>query len=1030
MRSADAVFTPGGTILFKPGVGLLASLVLAVWSNTALAQRPLGLDVSYWQGVISQNGWNTVHAAGWDFVFVRAVHYSAPGETSAHGSPDPYFVNNITQARAAGMIAGAYAYARNSIRDPITEADFFLAYAAPYITPGYMRPALDLEDGISAVGAANLSAWAVAWCNRVEQQTGVRPLIYCNSNYARNYLNSSVTVYPLWVANWTYPSNPRTANPPSNADGVWPTWTFWQYSNQGNGTDVSVPGINARVDLNVFNGTAAQLQTYVITNPNVPPVISAVQASGITNTSATITWTTDTPSSTQVQYGPTASYGSASPLNSSPVTAHSVVLSGLSPNTLYHYRAVSTNDYGTTYSADHTFTTLGPPAITNVAAVNIGAGGATITWNTSAAANSQVRYGLTAGYGSQTAVSPANVTSHAVALTGLSPSTLYHYQAVSTNAYGTAQSADFTFTTGGLPVISSVAASNIAATAATISWTTSVPANSQVEYGLTTSYGLVTGLQAGEVTSHNVALSGLSPTTRYYYRVRSANAAGVAYSGNYTFQTTAILDPQTIIIEARSGGQNLSWYSEQGGFADSSATSAAPGCTSGIGSRYGSTYRSAAGLKIASFAPVFSSSSQWLVSVSWGSGANRRSPVLYRVIHAGGTAEIDIDQTQAPGVWYDLGTFTFDAGNAGRVEMSNEHIDVSGSMYASAVRFVQAASCPILYRDADGDGYGDPADSVVDCGAPAGYVSDDTDCDDGEFYVNPGATEVCNGVDDDCDDAIDEGFAPVGITQQPTDAAALVGETAVFTVAATGSGRSYQWQVSVGGGAFANVTNGSGGGTSSYTTVALTLAHDGNRYRCVVSGDCGQALSASAGLSVSDLQGPPVVIAARSRKPHGQAGTFDTNVAPTTAVEGRLGGPTQVVVTFDGPITGAGGLDPSDVIVTSGLVTGLHIAGNDLTVTLLGATDGFKLTMFFPGIVTPGSGVGSDSSLCFGVLVGDTDGDGVTSILDLVAIRNSMNAVPNSGSFRRDVNADGMISILDLVAVRNNLNRSLGGSCL
>ncbi|MCB9779706.1 MAG: FG-GAP repeat protein [Alphaproteobacteria bacterium] len=67
-------------------------------------------------------------------------------------------------------------------------------------------------------------------------------------------------------------------------------------------------------------------------------------------------------------------------------------------------------------------------------------------------------------------------------------------------------------------------------------------------------------------------------------------------------------------------------------------------------------------------------------------------------------------------------------------------------------------SCPLYYQDADGDGYGDPSAAAKEfCGEPDdGWVDDDTDCDDGEARVNPGATEICNdGVDDDCDSLAD-----------------------------------------------------------------------------------------------------------------------------------------------------------------------------------------------------------------------------------------------------------------------------------
>ena len=60
------------------------------------------------------------------------------------------------------------------------------------------------------------------------------------------------------------------------------------------------------------------------------------------------------------------------------------------------------------------------------------------------------------------------------------------------------------------------------------------------------------------------------------------------------------------------------------------------------------------------------------------------------------------------------------------------------------------------YSDGDGDGYGDPGVSVMSCAAPAGYTGDDTDCDDLDFAVNPGAAEVCDGFDNNCDGLIDD----------------------------------------------------------------------------------------------------------------------------------------------------------------------------------------------------------------------------------------------------------------------------------
>ncbi len=65
------------------------------------------------------------------------------------------------------------------------------------------------------------------------------------------------------------------------------------------------------------------------------------------------------------------------------------------------------------------------------------------------------------------------------------------------------------------------------------------------------------------------------------------------------------------------------------------------------------------------------------------------------------------------------------------------------------------------YRDADGDGYGDPQLNQIACHAPSGWVEPgpDADCDDSQASIHPGARELCNGYDDDCNGMIDEDSA-------------------------------------------------------------------------------------------------------------------------------------------------------------------------------------------------------------------------------------------------------------------------------
>jgi hypothetical protein len=71
--------------------------------------------------------------------------------------------------------------------------------------------------------------------------------------------------------------------------------------------------------------------------------------------------------------------------------------------------------------------------------------------------------------------------------------------------------------------------------------------------------------------------------------------------------------------------------------------------------------------------------------------------------------------------------------------------------------FIDEGVQSTFYADTDGDGFGDAGSPTLACAAPPGFVTDNTDCNDGNPSVNPGATEVCNGVDDDCDTVIDDG---------------------------------------------------------------------------------------------------------------------------------------------------------------------------------------------------------------------------------------------------------------------------------
>ena len=67
-------------------------------------------------------------------------------------------------------------------------------------------------------------------------------------------------------------------------------------------------------------------------------------------------------------------------------------------------------------------------------------------------------------------------------------------------------------------------------------------------------------------------------------------------------------------------------------------------------------------------------------------------------------------------------------------------------------------STSVWYADADGDSSGNAGASVTACAQPIGYVSGATDCNDGAAGIHPGAVETCDGIDQDCDGAIDDGL--------------------------------------------------------------------------------------------------------------------------------------------------------------------------------------------------------------------------------------------------------------------------------
>ena len=234
---------------------LVAGLALAFGPGRALAVRPLGIDVSYWQGTALD--WAAIKAGGITFAYTRASEGS--------GYTDSTLAINMSRAKAAGVYIGAYHYADYNINQgtagAILEANHYWAAAKNYIKYGgyYLMPALDMEASTTGYTKTTLSQWAVTWCETVVSNAAavgvtVTPVIYCSQSYAGNYFNSTVTKYIPWIAVWPTTPNPQTGAPSSY--GPWSTWTLWQYS-----SSTTVSNHSGRVDGDSFNGTAATLLT-------------------------------------------------------------------------------------------------------------------------------------------------------------------------------------------------------------------------------------------------------------------------------------------------------------------------------------------------------------------------------------------------------------------------------------------------------------------------------------------------------------------------------------------------------------------------------------------------------------------------------------------------------------------------------------------------------------------------------------------------------------------------------------------------
>ncbi len=205
-----------------------------------------GIDVAKYQGNIDF----TLLKSAIDFIIIKASSGCPdPGETASMYA-DSKFKQNRNGAEREGIPAGFYHYAYPEVsgNTPRKEADCFCDNVGELKVGQFM--VLDYESSWKG----DVVSWCFDFLKRVEERTGIKPLIYLNQYTTNSYDWSRVinAGYGLWLAKWDY-----DANAPMPTKHPWPFAAFRQYSNRER-----VAGINADVDGNVYYGDKASLAKY------------------------------------------------------------------------------------------------------------------------------------------------------------------------------------------------------------------------------------------------------------------------------------------------------------------------------------------------------------------------------------------------------------------------------------------------------------------------------------------------------------------------------------------------------------------------------------------------------------------------------------------------------------------------------------------------------------------------------------------------------------------------------------------------
>lgn len=136
---------------------------------------------------------------------------------------------------------------------------------------------------------------------------------------------------------------------------------------------------------------------------------------------------------------------------------------------------------------------------------------------------------------------------------------------------------------------------------------------------------------------------------------------------------------------------------------------------------------------------------------------------------AGKTSDPDYDYGKVYGLYFDKDNDVYSPfGSPSDCDDSNSLINPGATEVCNGiddncnVEIDEGLQKNTYYQDTDGDTYGNLSSTTQACTVPSGYVTNNTDCNDSSLSIYPGATEFCNGIDDDCDGFRDEDYVDLG----------------------------------------------------------------------------------------------------------------------------------------------------------------------------------------------------------------------------------------------------------------------------